>query len=178
LRLAYAGQNGHPYTPIGRVLIQNREIDREHMSMQAIRAWLQTHPDAAQRVMESDQSYVFFRELPVGDPELGSPGSEGVPLTPRASIAVDPVIHALGVPMFLATRAPAPNPAQPEQSFTCLCIAQDTGGAIKGSLRADIFWGYGAEAESVAGRMKSTGQLYVLLPKPLAARIPAKYFAS
>jgi membrane-bound lytic murein transglycosylase A len=174
LRLAYAGQNGRPYTPVGRVLIQSGEIDREHMSMQAIRGWLEAHPGEAQRVMESDQSYVFFRELPLGDPELGSPGSEGVPLTPRTSIAVDPAMHPLGVPMFLTTQAPAPNPAQPPQSFTRLCITQDTGGAIKGGLRADIFWGYGAEAESIAGRMKSAGHIYVLLPKSLASRIPAK----
>jgi membrane-bound lytic murein transglycosylase A len=178
VRLAYAGQNGHPYTPVGRILIKNGEIDREHMSMQAIRAWLQAHPAEAQRVMDSDQSYVFFRELPLGDAKLGSPGSEGIPLTPRTSIAIDPAMHALGVPMFLATRAPAPNPAQAEQSFVRLCIAQDTGGAIKGGLRADIFWGYGAEAESIAGRMKSSGELYVLLPKSLSNRIPAKLLES
>jgi membrane-bound lytic murein transglycosylase A len=174
LRLAYAGQNGRPYTPVGRILMESGQIDRQHMSMQAIRDWLEAHPAEAWRVMESDQSYVFFRELPVGDPELGSPGSEGVPLTPRTSIAVDPAQHPLGVPMFVTTEAPAPNPAQPSQSFTRLCITQDTGGAIKGALRADIFWGHGQEAESIAGRMKSTGRIYVLLPKSLASRIPAK----
>lgn len=174
LRIAYAGQNGRPYTPVGRVLIRNGEIDRTHMSMQAIRAWLEAHPAEAQRVMESDQSYVFFRELPLGDAKLGSPGSEGVPLTPQTSIAIDPAMHPFGVPMFLTTQAPAPNPAQPQQSFTHLCVAQDTGGAIKGGVRADIFWGYGPEAESIAGRMKSSGQLYVLLPKSLASRIPAE----
>jgi len=174
LRLAYAGQNGHPYTPVGRVLIENGDIDRQHMSMQAIRAWLLAHPDRAQRMMESDQSYVFFRELPLGDPALGSPGSEGVALTPETSIAVDPAMHPLGVPMFLATEAPASDPALPPHAFARLCIAQDTGGAIKGGLRADIFWGYGTDAESIAGRMKSTGGIYVLLPKSLARRIPAR----
>jgi membrane-bound lytic murein transglycosylase A len=142
------------------------------MSMQAIRAWLLAHPEEAQRVMEADQSYVFFRELPLGDPALGSPGSEGVPLTPQTSIAVDPAIHALGIPMFLATDAPAPDPAKPLRAFATLCIAQDTGGAIKGGLRADIFWGYGADAESVAGRMKSQGRFYVFLPKSMVGRIP------
>jgi membrane-bound lytic murein transglycosylase A len=174
LRLAYAGQNGHSYTPVGRILIQGGEIDRQHMSMQAIRAWLEAHPAEAERVMEGDQSYVFFRELPIGDPELGSPGSEGVPLTPRTSIAIDASQHPLGVPIFLATQAPAADPSQPPQSFARLCIAQDTGGAIKGGLRADIFWGYGAAAESIAGRMKSTGRFYVLLPKSLAGHIPPK----
>lgn len=173
LRLAYAGQNGRPYTPVGRVLIENGEIDRAHMSMQAIRGWLLAHSQEAQRVMETDQSYVFFRELPLGDPALGSPGSEGVPLTPQRSIAVDPAIHALGVPMFLATDAPAPDPAKPLRPFVTLCIAQDTGGAIKGGLRADVFWGYGADAESVAGRMKSQGRFYVFLPKSMVGRIPA-----
>ncbi len=173
LRLAYAGQNGHPYTPVGRVLIKSGEIDRTQMSMQAIRAWLHAHPVQAQRVMESDESYVFFRELPIGDPKLGSPGSEGVPLTPRTSIAIDPAMHPLGVPMYLTTQAPAPNPAEPPKAFACLCIAQDTGGAIKGGLRADTFWGYGAEAESIAGRMKSAGSFYVLLPKSLVKYIPA-----
>lgn len=173
VRLAYAGQNGRPYTPVGRVLIERGEIDRAHMSMQAIRAWLLAHPDEAPRVMETDQSYVFFRELPLGDPMLGSPGSEGVPLTPERSIAVDPAMHPLGVPMFLATEAPAADPAKPPRFLTNLCIAQDTGGAIKGGLRADVFWGFGANAESIAGRMKSLGRFYVLLPKSLAGRIPA-----
>jgi len=174
-RLSYAGQNGHPYTPIGRVLIQSGDIDRAHMSMQAIRSWLTAHPAEAERVMESDQSYVFFRELPVGDPALGSPGSEGVPLTAQTSIAVDASMHPLGVPMFLTTTAPSSDPSKPSRSFACLCIAQDTGGAIKGALRADIFWGYGVNAESVAGRMKANGHLYVLLPKSIASRIPARF---
>jgi membrane-bound lytic murein transglycosylase A len=173
-RLAYAGQNGHSYTPIGRVLIANGELDRAHMSMQAIRGWLEAHPAEAQRVMEHDQSYIFFRELPVGDPALGSPGSEGVSLTPRRSIAIDAGQHPLGVPMFVSTEAPAPDPRQPPRSFACICIAQDTGGAIKGALRADIFWGFGSDAESIAGRMKSTGHLYVLLPNALASRIPTR----
>ncbi|HEY3637733.1 MAG TPA: murein transglycosylase A [Rhizomicrobium sp.] len=177
LRLAYAGQNGRSYTPIGRVLIASGELDRQHMSMQAIRTWLLSHPAQAQRIMENDQSYVFFRELPLGDPALGSPGSEGVPLTPQASIAVDTNIHPLGVPIFIATQAPAADPTKPLQDFARLSIAQDTGGAINGNLRADIFWGYGDEAESVAGRMKSTGRMFVLLPKTLIARIPAGLLA-
>ncbi|MGH6878785.1 MAG: murein transglycosylase A [Rhizomicrobium sp.] len=175
IRLAYAGQNGRPDTLIGRTLIAQSDVDRQHMSMQAIREWLESHSGAARKMMESDQSYVFFRELPIGAPNLGSPGSEGVPLTPEASIAVDHAFHALGVPMFVATEAPAASPTLPATRFARLCIAQDTGGAIKGSLRADIFWGFGAQAESVAGRMKSRGDLYVLLPKPLAGRLPARF---
>jgi membrane-bound lytic murein transglycosylase A len=125
--------------------------------------------------MESDQSYVFFREAPIGDPKLGSPGTEGVPLTPEASIAVDSAVHALGVPMYLVAQAPAPDASGQRRPFARLCIAQDTGGAIKGPARADIFWGFGARAESIAGRMKSGGTLYVLLPKALAARVASQF---
>jgi membrane-bound lytic murein transglycosylase A len=178
LRLAYAGQNGRPYTPIGRTLIEKRALDRRHMSMQAIRAWLESNPTRARAIMESDQSYVFFRALPLGDPALGSPGSEGVPLTPEASLAVDPAIHPLGAPMYVATAAPSPDVRKPEQPFDRLLIAQDTGGAIKGALRADIFWGFGKDAESIAGRMKSEGAFFVLLPKALAANLPRQFVRS
>jgi membrane-bound lytic murein transglycosylase A len=171
VRLAYAGQNGRPYTPVGRVLIQQGQIDRSQMSMQAIRGWMQAHPDAARGIMESDQSFVFFRLSPVGDASLGSPGSEGVPLTPQASIAIDEHLHPLGAPFFVSANAPDPDPSKPERSLNRLVVAQDTGGAIKGAARADVFWGFGRAAESVAGRMKSTGRMFVLLPKALAARI-------
>ncbi|MGD0191920.1 MAG: MltA domain-containing protein [Rhizomicrobium sp.] len=170
-RLAYAGQNGRPYTPVGRTLISEGAIDRSQMSMQAIRSWMQTHTDAARNVMETDQSFVFFHTAPIGDPSLGSPGSEGLPLTPEASIAVDTRLHALGAPFYVAATAPDSDPAKPERTLDRVFIAQDTGGAIKGAARADVFWGFGRDAESVAGRMKSTGSFYVLLPKPVAARI-------
>jgi membrane-bound lytic murein transglycosylase A len=141
------------------------------MSMQAIRRWLVSHPGDARTIMESDQSYVFFREAPIGDPRLGSPGTEGVPLTPEASIAVDPRLHALGLPMYLVAELPAMHERESPRLFARLCVAQDTGGAIKGPARADIFWGFGARAESIAGRLKSGGSLYVLLPNALARRI-------
>jgi membrane-bound lytic murein transglycosylase A len=178
IRLAYAAQNGRAFTPVGRTLIQRGDLDRAHMSMQAIRAWLETHPDAARQTIESDASYVFFRELPLGDPNLGSPGSEGVPLTPQASIAVDPSFQPLGVPVFVVAEAPAADPARPPARFAQLCIAQDTGGAIKGVLRADIFWGFGTRAEAIAGRMKSGGSLFVLLPKAVARQIPSHFLES
>jgi len=171
VRLAYAGQNGRPYTPIGRTLIAEGAIDRSQLSMQAIRSWMQAHPEAARSVMEGDQSFVFFRTAPLGDPSLGSPGSEGVPLTPGASIAVDEHLHPLGAPFFVAATAPDSDPAKSDRALNRLFVAQDTGGAIKGPARADVFWGFGHDAESIAGRMKSTGRLYVLLPKPLAAHI-------
>jgi membrane-bound lytic murein transglycosylase A len=171
VRLTYAGQNGRPYTAVGHTLIAEGAIDRTHMSMQAIRGWMRTHPDAARATMESDQSFVFFRLAPLGDPALGSPGSEGVPLTPEASIAIDEHFHPLGTPFFVAARSPDVDPAKPDHPLNRLFVGQDTGGAIKGAARADVFWGFGDDAESIAGRMKSTGHLYVLLPKALAARI-------
>jgi len=171
IRLAYAGANGRPYTAIGRTLIEDGELDRAGVSLQAIRAWLKAHPDRARAVMESDQSYVFFREAPLGDPALGSTGSEGTPLTPRASLAVDPKLHPLGAPVFVAATAPDPDPSRPDRDFDALLIAQDTGGAIAGPVRGDVYWGFGKAAESIAGRMKAHGAMFVLLPKPLAAKL-------
>jgi len=171
IRLAYAGANGRPYTAIGRTLIQNGELDRANVSLQTIRAWLKAHPDRAQGVMESDRSYVFFQEAPLGDPALGSAGSEGVPLTPRASLAVDPRLHPFGAPVYVAATAPDPDATKPDRPFAALLIAQDSGGAIGGPVRGDVYWGFGKAAESIAGRMKAHGTMFVLLPKPLAARL-------
>lgn len=171
LRLSYAGTNGRPYTPIGRTLILQGALDRQNVSLQSIRAWLKAHPDDVRGVMESDQSFVFFQEGPLGDPALGSSGTEGVPLTPGASLAVDPHLHPLGAPVFVAATAPDPDPTKPDRVLDALFVAQDTGGAIKGPVRGDVFWGFGAAAEAIAGRMKSSGRLYVLLPKPLAAHL-------
>ena len=163
VRVAYAAQNGRHYTSIGRALVRSGKLELKDASMQTIRAWLKTHPSAARKIMESDESYVFFKEAPVGDASLGSPGTQGVPLTPGASIAVDPNFHALGVPMFIAAKT---GDGQPLQR---LAVAQDTGGAIRGPARADIFFGFGARAENLAGTMKSLGRLYILLPRHLTS---------
>jgi len=164
-RVAYAGQNGHPYTAIGKTLIAMGALKRENVSLQSIRAWLHVHHDKARAVMESDASYVFFKESPLGDPALGSAGTQNVPLTPEASIAVDAKVHPLGAPFFVATTTPDGKPLRN------LFIAQDTGGAIKGPVRADIFFGFGHQAESLAGAMKQPGVMYVLLPKAAAAHV-------
>lgn len=171
LRLSFAGTNGRSYTAIGRVLIQMGAIARENISMQSIRAWLLAHPDQAGPVMDNDQSYVFFAVTPLGDPALGSPGTEGVPLTAQASLAVDPRVHPLGVPVFVATERPDANPAKPDIAFDRLLIAQDTGGAIRGAVRGDVFFGSDAAAAAIAGRMKSPGAMYVLVPKSVAAAL-------
>jgi membrane-bound lytic murein transglycosylase A len=162
-RIGYAGDNGQVYTAIGRTLIADGALKREEVSLQAIRAWLKANPDRAGAVMETNRSYIFFAETPPGDMSLGPKGSLGVNLTPLASLAIDSRIHALGVPMYVA--ADGPDPAHG------VLVAQDTGGAIRGPVRGDIFFGFGAEAERRAGAMKGGGALYVLLPNTLAAKI-------
>ena len=169
-RVNYDSQNGQPYTAIGKTLIE-MGVPRDGMSMQVIRVWLKDHPQDAQRVMETDKSFVFFREEPIGDANAGAEGSEGVPLTPGASLAVDMRLHPLGVPMFVAAMRPDANPARADHPFDRLMVAQDSGGAIKGAVRGDVFWGFGTDEESIAGRMKSSGKLFVLLPKALAAKL-------
>lgn len=166
-RVGYAGKNGRAYTAIGRTLISRGALTKENVSMQTIRAWLKAHPKEAAGVMQTNAAYTFFTLLPAGDPALSSSGTEGVPLTAGASLAVDNRIHPLGVPLFLSTNLPAKNGSEP---FHRLLVAQDTGGAIRGAVRGDVYWGTGANAEWLAGVMKSQGELFVLLPNKVAAK--------
>ena len=166
LRVGYAGQNGHPYVSIGRSLIDRGAVPREEMSMQSIRRWLAENPDAAADLMRENPSYVFFRDL---GPD-GPLGAQGAVLTPERSLAVDRKFHALGVPVWLDGAAPTPD-GQAEQPLRRLMVAQDTGGAIRGPVRGDVFWGHGEDAASVAGRMQHEGRLWFLLPRDLAARL-------
>jgi membrane-bound lytic murein transglycosylase A len=159
-RIAFAGENGRPYTAIGRVLIRISALARDQVSLASIRAWLKQNPSRAGAVMEADQSFVFFAEKPLGDAGLGSPGTLGVALTPRASLAIDPRLNVLGAPYFV-NAAPV----------TGLLIGQDTGGAIRGPVRGDVFFGFGDKAAADAGGMKADGTLYVLLPNAVAARL-------
>jgi membrane-bound lytic murein transglycosylase A len=159
VRVAYAGTNGRPYTAIGRTLMTQGALERGKVSLQTIRAWLKAHPDKARTVMESDASFVFFKEASLGDPALGSPGAEEVPLTPGASIAVDSRIHPLGAPFYIASTTPD------GKRLDALTIAQDIGGAIRGPVRSDIFFGFGNHAETLAGEMKQGGRMFVLIPK-------------
>ncbi len=167
LRVGYAGQNGHPYTAIGRVLVERGELAQEEVSMQSIRAWLAARPGEGAELMAANRSYVFFRELTGAGPDEGPLGSLGVPLTPGRSLAVDRVHLPLGPPLWLAAAAPAPDPALPDRPLERLMVAQDTGGAIRGPVRGDVFWGHGAEAAEVAGRMRHPGRLWLLLPRGL-----------
>lgn len=173
VRAVYAASNGQPYTAIGAVLIEQGEMTREDVSLPAIRAWLVAHPDRANALLQKNAAYVFFSEKPLGDAKLGAEGAAGVPLTPVGSLAVDRSVHALGVPVWLETAAPDSDPTKPDAAFAHLLIAQDTGGAIKGAVRGDVYWGVGKNAESIAGRMKHPGTLTVFVPKALAARLGA-----
>ena len=173
LRLGYADQNGHPYTPVARVLIERGEMTREEASMQAIRAWAKANPDRVAALFDANASYVFFRELAPpapGTPEAaidGPIGALGVPLLPQRTIAVDPRAIPLGAPVWLASTVP-PSQAPLER----IVVAQDTGGAIRGAVRADFFWGHGDLAAERAGRMKEEGRLWLLWPR--GAPLPGK----
>jgi membrane-bound lytic murein transglycosylase A len=158
VRVSYADQNGHPFKSIGRWLIDQGEIKLEQASMQNIKAWARAHPKRLQEMLNANPSLVFFRELPAEG--SGPPGALGVPLTPERSIAIDPRIVTLGAPVFLATTWP--NDSKPLQR---LMLAQDTGGAIRGPVRADFYWGSGADAGALAGKMRQSGSMWELLPK-------------
>ncbi len=159
VRVTYAGQNGRPYVPIGRVLADRHELKLDAVSMPAIRAWLAAHPDQAAGVMNQNPSYVFFREAHELRPGEGPPGALGASLTPGRSAAIDPAFLPLGAPLFVATTDPLDG-----TPLRRLLIAEDTGGAIKGPVRADLFWGWDKDAETRAGLMRSQGSAWVLLP--------------
>ncbi len=163
LRVGYAAQNGHPYFAIGRELIDRGELTKATVSMQSIRRWLEEHPDEAAGVMARNASYVFFQELE-GEGPLGA---EGVALTPGRSLAVDLKHWPLGVPVWLDAEAPSPHPGKPDRPLRRLVVAQDTGGAIRGVVRGDVFWGNGEDAAEIAGRMKHSGRMWVLLPRSI-----------
>lgn len=153
----YADQNGHPYRSIGKYLLDRGAMTRDQMSLQNIRTWAKNNPGEVAALLNQNPSYVFFREL---DSSVQSPpGALGVPLTPGRSMAVDRRYIPLGAPVFVETTWP--NSEQPLQR---LMVAQDTGGAIKGKIRGDFFWGMGEQAGEQAGRMKQAVKFWVLLP--------------
>ena len=167
MRVGYADQNGHPYRSLGRLLVDQGELPLERASMQGIKNWASSNPGKLQQALDYNASYVFFREMPAN---LSGPlGALGVPLTERRSVAVDARYVPLGAPVFLATTMP--NSRVP---LNRLMMAQDTGGAIRGAVRADFFWGYGNQAASLAGSMRQSGRLWVLLPNgyPLPEQTP------
>ncbi len=160
MRIGYAGQNGHPYYAIGRELIKREHLTKDNVSMQSIREWLAANPDEADEIMNTNKSYVFFTEN-----EKGATGGEGVVLTAGRSLAIDRSIIPYGMPVWLDAASPLPEDAFVPTRIQKLMMAQDTGGAIRGPVRGDVYWGYGAAAEKIAGPMKSKGQYWFFLPK-------------
>lgn len=165
VRINYDAHNGYPYTPVGRVLIDRGIIPREQMSMQKIREWMEQNPDGAGELRRQNRSYVFFREVNLSDKDEPV-GAQGVPLTAGRSIAVDKALHVYGTPFFIEGDLPIES-ERAKTPFRRLMIAQDTGSAIVGPARADLYFGAGAEAGRVAGRLKNNARFVMLIPKSL-----------
>lgn len=165
LRVGYADQNGHPYRSIGKLLVDRGELSLDQASMQGIQAWGKAHPEKLDALLAENPSYVFFRELPSGDG--GPPGALGLALTAGRSVAVDPKQTPLGAPLWLASTRPLSL-----EPLERLVLAQDTGGAIRGPMRLDFFWGFGDEAGALAGRMRQPGRVWLLWPADVPAPGP------
>ena len=165
IRVGYADQNGQPYHSIGRILVERGELPLERASLQGIRDWGRRNPEKLGPLLDENPSYVFFREVAPPAPgtleaEIDGPfGSLGVPLLRERTIAVDPRSVPLGAPVYLATTYPLST-----RALDRLVLAQDTGGAIRGAVRADFFWGFGDDAEEQAGRMRQDGRMWLLWP--------------
>ena len=168
IRLAYAAKTGQPYTGIGGVLLAKGVGTKDTMSMELLRNWMKAHPHEARDLMWSNKSFIFFRQIEIPSADLGALGAQQVNLTPLRSLAVDRSIWMFGTPIWIDTRTPPESGAKP---FQHLMVAQDTGTAIKGYVRGDVYWGWGEDASFNAGHMKSTGAMVVLLPKLVAARL-------
>jgi membrane-bound lytic murein transglycosylase A len=160
VRLAYADQNGQPYKSIGRYLVDKGELKLEQASAQGIKNWIATNPKREDEVLNANPSYVFFKEEKLSDPNIGPKGALGVALSEKRSVAIDAQFLPLGAPIFINTTEP-----NSDVPLKRLMMAQDTGGAIRGAVRADFFWGFGNQAGDMAGRMKQRGMLWVLWPK-------------
>ena len=167
VRLNYEAHNGYGYTPVGRVLIDRGIIPKDQMSMQKIREYMEQDPDAAKELRRQNRSYVFFREVQLTDKDEAV-GAQGIPLTAGRSIAVDKSLHVYGTPFFISGNLPIES-EKSSTPFRRLMVAQDTGSAIRGPARADIYFGHGPDIPSIAGRIKQFGQFVMLMPRALAA---------
>lgn len=170
MRLNYDGHNGWPYTPIGRILIERNIVPRDQMSMDKIREWMAANPEEGKELRRQNKSFVFFRETGLADHQEPT-GAQGISLTPGRSIAVDKNIHTYGTPFFIEAELPVQNEKTADR-FRRLMVSQDTGGAIIGPARADLYFGSGDEAAHAAGRIRHQGQFTMLIPRdidPVAA---------
>jgi membrane-bound lytic murein transglycosylase A len=170
MRLAYGAKTGQPYSGIGGLLVDRGILTKNNMSMQVLRKWMGDNPQGARELMWENKSFIFFREVKVDDDALGAPGAQKVSLTPLRSLAIDRSLWMFGTPLWLDADVPS-GPNASLQSFRHLMVAQDTGTAIKGYARGDVYWGWGESAALTAGQMKSPGQLIALLPKVLAQKL-------
>jgi membrane-bound lytic murein transglycosylase A len=170
IRLSYAGKTGHPYTGIGQVLVERGVATKDKMSMQVLRDWMKDNPDEARPLMWRNKSYIFFQATEVSDKKLGGIGAAKVNLTPLYSLAVDRAWWMFGTPLWIETSLP-PEMFDAPKRIQRLMIAQDTGSAIKGLVRGDVFWGWGDAATANAGHMKSAGNMVALLPLPLTTKL-------
>lgn len=164
IRVGYAGQNGQPYLAIGRVLVHKGYMQREDVTLKSIKDWLNQNPDMADEIMNQNGSYVFFKE----QDQEGPIGGENVMLTAERSLAIDSTIYPYGMPIWVDVEHPDRAALS---NIRQLMVGQDTGGAIRGIVRGDFFWGYGDRAEDMAGKMKSKGGYWFLLPKDVATRL-------
>ena len=173
LRINYDAHNGLPFTPVGRPLIERNIIPREEMSMARIRKWMLANPEDAREIRQTNRSFVFFRITGLGDD--GEPlGGQGIRLVPGRSIAVDRSLHAYGTPFFIEADLPIAT-EQPTTRFRRLMIAQDTGSAIVGPARADLYFGAGEDAGRVAGRIKQMGRFTMLVPREIDPAVAARH---
>jgi membrane-bound lytic murein transglycosylase A len=168
LRLSFADVNGQPYRSIGRYLVDTGEMTLEEVAMPSLKRWLAAHPERQAEIFNANPSVVFFKEEKLGDPAVGPRGALNLPLTAGRSLAVDPRQLPLGAPLYLATTHPLTH-----QPLARLMLAQDTGGAIRGALRADFFWGMGTEAGEAAGAMREQGSFWLLWPADQPPPLPA-----
>jgi peptidoglycan lytic transglycosylase A len=166
LRLNYIASNGKPYTPVGRLLIDRGVYAPEEMSMDKIREYMEANPDEGKELRMKNRSFVFFSETSLG-PTDECIGAQGIPLTPGRSLAVDPRFHVYGTPIWIDAKFPLKGDA-PQDTFQHLMFAQDTGSAIRGAARADIYFGHGEDAPHVAGRIKQFGKFVMLVPQSVA----------
>ncbi len=169
ITVGYAGENGAPYTAIAKVLIDKGVMTKDNASMQHIRSYLEAHPSEIDPVLNQNKSFVFFELLRSN----AAIGTQGVPLTPGYSLAVDRKWVPLGIPVWLSTTRPEEK-TEKHRAFKRLMVAQDTGGAIKGVVRGDVYWGAGERATAIAGKMKNHGHYWLLLPKHTVERLQDK----
>ncbi|TRL30857.1 murein transglycosylase A [Rhizobium straminoryzae] len=167
-RITYAAKAGHPFSPIGRLLIDRGEIDPAGISMQSIRRWLAENPAKVDEILWHNRSYIFFREAEVEDIDLGPIAAAKVPLVPGRALAVDRLIHTFGFPFFI--RSDSLTHLDEGRPFARLMLALDTGSAIVGAARGDIFTGSGDAAGELAGTVRNSADFYILIPKAAASR--------